>query len=174
MCLMTRDLARLGAAVRAAYSGMGLNQRQFSDACGVSRATLGRLESGSGPEPSATTLARVEKGLGWPAGTALAVADGAEPPEPGPVRQTTIPKPPAWTADPGLLDRLPEQIQAELQEGHLLGLDVIEVGPPEARARMVVVVKRDESGTAPDPEAVRAAIEDWKRRQQELRKRPDA
>lgn len=171
---MTRDWVRLGTAIRAAYQAMGLNQRQFYETAGISRSTMRRLEAGDGPEPSTATLIRVEKAVGWPIGTCLAIAEGAEPPEPGPVRQTTIPKPPAWASDPGLLDRLPEQIQAELQEGHLLGLDVIEVGPPEARARMVVVVKRDESGTAPDPEAVRAAIEDWKRRQQELRKRPDA
>lgn len=72
-----------------------------------------------------------------------------------------------------MLDRLPAQIREELAAGEVLGVDVVDLGPTEAGTRMIVVVKRDESGAEPDPEAVRAAMEDWKRRQRELRRPTD-
>lgn len=173
MCTMDRDWSQLGAAIRAAREALGLNQEQLAAAAGVSRSTVQGLERGRVPKSEApSSLPHVERALGWPAGTALAVTEGAEAPDVNAPKTVSLVRPPALS-QAAMLDRLPAQIREELAAGEVLGVDVVDLGPTEAGTRMIVVVKRDESGAEPDPEAVRAAMEDWKKRQRELRRPAD-
>lgn len=174
MCSMDRDWARLGEAVVRAYESLGLRHSEFVEVAGVSRSTLHRLERGIGAAPSDATLAKIERGLSWPTGTCLAVAEGASAPPAALPTATRIRKTPAL-ADPSVLDQLPTQISEELQQpGEVLGVDVVDLGPDGSGARMIVVVKRDASGEEPDPEVVRATLAEWQRKRRELWRQGDA
>jgi len=162
------DWGRLGAAVVTAYESLGLRHSDFAQTASVSRSTLHRLERGLGSAPSDTTLTRVELALGWPQGTAREVAAGAEAPPASiamPIRVTRSPA----LSDPSILDQLPTQISAELEQpGEVLGVDVVDLGPDGSGARMIVVVKRDASGAEPDPEVLRATLAEWQRKRRGL------
>ncbi|MFE2911306.1 helix-turn-helix domain-containing protein [Kitasatospora indigofera] len=151
-----------------AYQALGLRHSDFARAADVSLSTLHRVEQAKGGAPSAITLQRIERALGWPSGTATAVADGAEAPAPQAGGLVRIKRPAAFS-DPSVLDQLPTQIREELQRsGELLGVDVVDLGPSEAGARMIVVVARDSSGADPDPDALRATLDEWQRKRKEL------
>lgn len=171
MCLMERDWGRLGAAVVDAYERLGLGHTEFATHAGVSRSTLHRLERGNGPAPSDTTLAKVEVALGWHRGAAIEIAEGAPAPAPArsiPVRAKVAP------AD-SVMEQLPTQVRDELyRDGELLGVDVVDLGPDGSGARMIVVVKRDPKGADPDPETLRATLEEWQRKRRELWRQGDA
>jgi transcriptional regulator with XRE-family HTH domain len=169
---MTTDWGRLGQAVERAYQRLGLSHTAFADHAGVSRSTLHRLERGNGPAPSDTTLAKVELALGWPAGSARKVVEGADAPE----GATTIPLPSVRPASASsVVEQLPVQIRDELyQDGELLGVDVVDLGPDGSGARMIVVLKRDPGDAEPDPETLRATLDEWQRKRRELWRQGDA
>jgi transcriptional regulator with XRE-family HTH domain len=169
---MNRDWGRLGTAIVDAYERLGLGHTEFAGHAGVSRSTLHRLERGNGPAPSDTTLAKVELALGWPSGSAVAVAEGA----PAPASTLAMPIRAVKTPPPdSVMEQLPLQIREELyQGGELLGVDVVDVGPDDSGARMIVVMKRDSSGAALDPATLRATLEDWQRKRKELWRQGDA
>lgn len=173
VAMTNRDWGRLGAAVRSAREALGLSQEQLAAVAGVSRSTVQGLERGRVPKSEApSSLPHIERALGWPAGTALEVAEGAEAPDVNAPKNVSLARPPAMARD-GMLDRLPAQIREELQAGEVLGVDVVDLGPTSAGTRMIVVVKRDEGGPEPDPEAIREAMEAWKAKQRELRRPTD-
>jgi transcriptional regulator with XRE-family HTH domain len=168
---MNRDWARLGEAIVRAYESLGLRQKEFAELAGVSPSTLYRLEKGSGPAPSDSTLAKIERALSWHAGSAAAVAEGERIPAAA-LPTTARVRKPAALSDPSVLDQLPTQISEELQQpGEVLGVDVVDLGPDGSGARMIVVVKRDASGPDPTPETVRATLEEWQRKRRELWRR---
>ncbi len=157
-----------------AYERLGLRHSEFAKHAEVSRSTLHRLERGNGPEPSDKTLARVELALGWPKGSALDVADGAEAPEPVAAIPVRMGRPSPAAMDSSVLEQLPMQIREELyQDGELLGVDVVDLGPDGSGARMIVVLKRDASATDPDPETIRATLDEWQRKRKELWRQGD-
>jgi len=168
MSVMNRDWTRLGDAVVHAYESLGLRHTEFAELSGLSRSTLHRLERGIGAAPSDATVKRVERALGWPAGTVLDVADGAEAPQAS-LPTTVRVRKPAALSDPTILDQLPTQISEELQQpGEVLGVDVVDLGPDGSGARMIVVVKRDPSGPEPDPAVIKATLDEWQRKRREL------
>lgn len=64
------DWQRLGADIRKARLHIGYSNREdFSEVCNISVRVLSDLESGVRTNFSERILARVEAGLGWPAGT---------------------------------------------------------------------------------------------------------
>lgn len=152
----------------AAYLSLGYGQGDFAVAAGVSRSTTSRLENGAGgPAPSAKTLAGIERALGWPPGTCLAVADGADvPPATGP-RILTASRPTAL-GEPGMLERLPEQIRQELESGDVLGVDVIDLGPSESGARIIAIVKLDADAPPLNAAGKRALLAEWQAKRRQL------
>ena len=171
---MEKDWSRLGPAVVAAYQAIGMRHTEFARAAGVSPSTLHRLERGTGGAPSASTLSRVERTLGWPTGSARQIADGGDPPPSGSPRRVAVSRP-AALADPSVLDQLPMQNTNELQQpGEVLGVEVLDLGPDRSGTRMIVVVKRDPDAADPDPQVLRETMAAWTRKQRELRQQSDA
>ena len=77
-----KDWSALGKAVRERRESLGLRQTDVQARGGPSFATVQNVEAGR-PVRS-LTMAQMDRGLGWPTGTAAAVADGAQPPVPVP------------------------------------------------------------------------------------------
>lgn len=73
----TPDWTRLGAYVASRRTELYDTVRDFSKAIGISEKTLGRLELGR--SVSRTTLAEVERALGWAPGSCVAILAGGEP-----------------------------------------------------------------------------------------------
>ena len=75
--MATRDLARLGARVKAhrvqKYSG----RKQAADAGGITKDTWQRIEEGR-PARDGSYLG-VERALGWAVGSCVVIAEGGEP-----------------------------------------------------------------------------------------------
>lgn len=171
---MERDWARLGAAIVAAYETLGLRHSDFAQLAGVSRSTLYRLEKGDGAAPSANTLAKIDRALGWPHGTAEAITEGAEAPAPSDPREITFAKPESLS-EPSVLDQLPTQIAAGLTgPGEVVGVDVVDIGPDGSGARVYVVMTRDADASDADPEVVKATLAEWQRKRRELWRQTDA
>ena len=171
MGFMERDWSRLGVAIRDARKATGLGQRELAERARMSRSTVQYLEAGrvpTGRDPH--SLPAIERALGWPPGTALAVAEGADAPKSGEGEEIEVRHEPL--RDPSLIEKLPLQIRDELARGELLGVDVIDLGPTEAGGRMIVVVKRDGDQPA-DPEQVRELLKEWNSKQRQLRRDAD-
>jgi transcriptional regulator with XRE-family HTH domain len=168
------DWTRLGAAIVSAYESLGLSHTEFAELAGVSRSTLHRLERGLGGTPSDSTLAKVERAVGWEHGAARAVAAGGAAPSATGPRVVAFSKPEALS-EPSVLDQLPVQVREELrQSGTLLGADVVDLGPDGSGARMIIVATRDASGAELDPEVLRATLVEWQRKRRELWRQGDA
>jgi transcriptional regulator with XRE-family HTH domain len=75
---MDENRVALGRAVRDARVRLGMTQNQLSDAAGLARATVQKLERGEGVR--SVSLAKIEKTLGWAAGSSQAILDGAGAP----------------------------------------------------------------------------------------------
>lgn len=156
------------------YESLGLRHSEFAELAGISRSTLHRLERGVGAAPSDSTLGKVERALGWPRGTAIAVAKGGETPETTGPRQVVATKP-AALSEPSVLDRLPVQIREELnQSGELLGADVVDLGPDGSGARIIIVATRDAEGAGLSPEVLKATLAEWQQKRRELWRQGDA
>ncbi len=172
---MSRDWGRLGPAVTAAYLSLGYGQGEFASAAGVSRSTTSRLENWTnGPAPSPKTQAGIERVLGWPPGTCAAIADGADAPPATGARTLTVARP-AELDDPGVLDRLPEQIRDELESGgDLIGVDVIDLGPSESGAKIIAIVKRDAGAPPLDDADRRSLLAEWQAKRRQMWQQPPA
>jgi transcriptional regulator with XRE-family HTH domain len=102
------DLRRLARAVFAERDAQKASQRVMAQRADVSPLTWISVEKAKAP-PRPTTLAAVDRGLGWPEGTAAAVLGGAEPPEPGThVPQESVGSP--TSAAPNRLDEMFEEL----------------------------------------------------------------
>lgn len=68
--------------MRTERAAQGLSQRDAATRGGISTLTWSQVELAK-TKPRDFTLAGIERGLGWPPGTAAGVMAGAEPPPPG-------------------------------------------------------------------------------------------
>lgn len=73
---------RLAAAARAERLAQSATLRQVAERGGPPTITLVAVEKGE-KVPRAFTLTALDRGLGWPPGTAQGILGGAEPPPPG-------------------------------------------------------------------------------------------
>lgn len=73
---MTERLLELGRTIRDARAQLGMTQEQLAERAGISRATLQNIErDGRGRD---TTIAKLEKALGLPPGSAVKAAKGLQ------------------------------------------------------------------------------------------------
>lgn len=75
--MTTRDLDRLGEAIRTTRELLELTQDQVAERGGPSDVTLRGLENGLGKKPNGDTLRKLDIGLGWPRGAAAKILRGA-------------------------------------------------------------------------------------------------
>lgn len=154
--------------MKLAYEALGLGSGEFADMAGISRSTLLRLETGKGV-PTIKTLTGTERAIGWPMGTLRAIADGADAPEPTDTRVLTITRPPGLD-DPGVLDRLPEEIRQELEAGDIYGVDVATIGRNASGARVVTIALFDRANAT--PEELKELRDQWQEHRKLLRHPP--
>ncbi|CAM3063786.1 helix-turn-helix transcriptional regulator [Skermania piniformis] len=69
----------LGKAVKARRTRQGWTQTQVAEAGGPSHATLVKLENGNLPKLTPAVLAKLDQGLNWAPGSAVAIMSGGEP-----------------------------------------------------------------------------------------------
>lgn len=165
MCLMDRDWARLGAALRAAREDLGLGQRDVADRIGVTRNALRNIEIGmiSRVTPTVREYTRI---VGWTEGSIEAVLSGSEP-----TREAVPPDEPA-TVTVDSPEELPVRIQAALASGGPV-LDTAVINLPgedgeDSEAQMVIVVK-GRTGDA-TPEQIRRALLQWEKAEAQIRR----
>lgn len=159
---MARDWARLAAAIKAARARRGMRQVDLAEAAGVSEATVQNLESSEvGEERSRvpTSLAAVERALGWTPGSGEIVLAGGEP----------VPIEGAPTKG-ALAEGMPLRVQKELTSGKVVDTYVADLSRPGARGRFVVVWKADEADGA--GELDEEDVAEWTRIQRAMRGLP--
>ncbi|MEU2603206.1 helix-turn-helix domain-containing protein [Streptomyces albus] len=158
---MGRDWKRLADAIRAARKQKGWTQVQLADAADVSEATVQNLESGTTRRNVPTSLPKVERALGWSAGSGEAVLLGGEP---SPLKHD------ADTSSRDVPDGLPLRIVQELADGPLLDTKVLDLTPLGSDARMIVVVKGNPTASA---EQLRNDLLAWAKAQRHLQNLED-
>lgn len=72
-------LKRFGMTVRGRRLALGLTQDQVTAAGGPSDKRQTKIENGTPPAPSVTTLAKLDKALRWEPGSAAAALNGGTP-----------------------------------------------------------------------------------------------
>jgi transcriptional regulator with XRE-family HTH domain len=120
------DWGALGKAIVARRIELGWNTRdELAEASGIGARTLGDLETGRKDGYYPATLARLERGLRWPAGTVDAILSGDPPPTD---RRPLLPP-----IDPGvpLPPPLPELIRMLQPDSPV---------PAEERAQLVALI----------------------------------
>jgi DNA-binding XRE family transcriptional regulator len=75
--MTTRDLDRLAKRVKAHRMELYPSRLAAAQAAGISKDTWHRVEEGDDVRES--TYAKIDKALGWAAGSCLAIAEGGEP-----------------------------------------------------------------------------------------------
>lgn len=75
--MATRDLARLGARVKAHRLQLYSSRKAAADAGGITKDTWQRVEEGRAARE--VSYVGVERALHWAAGSCIAVAEGGEP-----------------------------------------------------------------------------------------------
>ena len=68
----------LGPAIADRRSELGMTQQELADSAGIARPTLGNIERGV-KIPRPVTMGKLDKALGWPAGTSRSHAAGEHP-----------------------------------------------------------------------------------------------
>ncbi|HBF84605.1 MAG TPA: XRE family transcriptional regulator [Streptomyces sp.] len=163
MCLMDRDWARLGAALRAAREDLGLGQKDVADRIGVTRNALRNVEIGDigRVTPTVREYARI---VGWAEGSVDAVLSGSEP-----TREAVPPDEPA-TVTVDVPEDLPLRIRAALASGPVIDTAVIDLPAEEGDdpdGQMVIVVKGGQRAT---PEQLRKALLQWEKTEAQIRR----
>lgn len=77
---MERDWKRLAVAIRQAREAANMTQIDLAERANISEGSVQNLESGNGRTRIPPTLARVERALGWAAGSGVAILQGAAEP----------------------------------------------------------------------------------------------
>lgn len=172
MRAMTRDLSklqwgRLADAIRTAREARGLTQKALADLAGVTEGSVQNLESGKPRNRMPQTLTKVERCLGWTAGSGRLILDGGSPVLDTGDDSANSPT----TSEPDRLRRkLPLRIVDELEsDDPLLDSAVIQL-PGINGARMTVVVHGNPGAT---PEQIQEALLAWRKAEQKLRRLPD-
>lgn len=166
MCLMDRDWARLGSALRAAREDLGLGQTEVADRIGVSRNALRNTEVGkiSRVTPTVREYARI---VGWTEGSIDAVLGGGEP-----TREPDTPPDEQMTVVVDTPEDLPLRIKAALaSDGPVLDTAVITLtgmDGEDSGAQMVIVVKGRTEGLT--PEQIREALLQWEKAEAQIRR----
>lgn len=168
---MTKDLtslrwAELAAAIRAAREARGLSQEALAVLASISEGTVQNLEGGKPRSRMPQSLAKVEPHIGWESGSGRTILEGGKPtltPEPSEQFSANL-------ADDKLRRKLPLRIVGELESNDpLLDSTVIQL-PGIDGARMTIVVHGKPDAT---PEEIQAALLEWRRMEQHLRRLPD-
>lgn len=159
MCGMDRDWTRVSAAIKRYRKALGITQDQLAIAAGVSRSSVQALERGRLPESGEAppSLGHIERVFGWPAGTGIAIAEGADVPEPTGELHIAAPV----DAAPGWADRLPALLREELEAGHVLDSDLIDLGSPGSGLKLVVMAVSEDDESELTPEQVQEAKRLW-------------
>lgn len=77
--MTTEDWARLGRIVKQWRDDKRLSQERISANGGPSDVVIGRIERNDEPRPRGDTLAKLDAGMGWRAGTSVAILNGGDP-----------------------------------------------------------------------------------------------
>ena len=75
----TGDWARLGKYARARREDLGLYREDIAARGGPGVSTLGKIENNRQASYAMDVLAKLDRALGWTAGSARAILDGGEP-----------------------------------------------------------------------------------------------
>ncbi len=166
MCLMDRDWARLGSALRAAREDLGLGQKEVADRIGVSRNALRNTEIGeiSRVTPTVREYARI---VGWTEASIDVVLNGGEP-----TREAAVPPDEPATAIVDTPEDLPLRIKAALADGRPV-LDTAVINLPgedgeDSEAQMVIIVKG--RGGDATPEQIQKALLQWEKTEAQIRR----
>ncbi|MEJ9078543.1 helix-turn-helix transcriptional regulator [Gordonia malaquae] len=73
------DLERLARYVKSRRQHLGLRQDEVGARGGPSTTTLTKVENATPPAPATVTLRKLDRGLGWTAGSARRLLEGGEP-----------------------------------------------------------------------------------------------
>lgn len=144
---MSRDWARLGAALKAARKEHSLRQEDAAEQLGLKRGAVANIESGSISRVT-RTLREYARVVGWTADSVEAVLDGGEP------TVATAPPPSA----PDLPGDLSSRVIQALAEGELLGSRVMHVQGPEGEVTATIVVRGE---TDMPPEDLQRELVAW-------------
>lgn len=164
MCLMDRDWARLGAALRAARQDLDLEQQQVAERIGVKRGALRNIEVGeiSRVTPTVREYARI---VGWTEASIDAVLAGGDP------TRDAVPPDESVTVLASAPEDLPLRIKAALAaDGPVLDTAVINLfqgADADDDVQMVVVVKGRKTAT---PEQIRKALLQWEKTEAQIRR----
>lgn len=153
---MSKDWARLGAAVTSARRTAGMSQQELAERIGTGRSSVQSIERGHEFAKITGTMRSVARELGWADGSIESVLAGGDP-----VPADTAPTPPSA----GTGQDLPLRIVQELSEGQLLDTTVLDLTPAGSSARMIVVVKGRPDAS---PEEIRRDLLAWRKMQRRL------
>lgn len=166
MCLMDRDWARLGSALRAAREDLGLGQTEVAERIGVSRNALRNIETGtiSRVTPTVREYTRI---VGWTDASINTVLIGGEP-----TREAAVPPDEPTTAVVDTPEELPLRIKAALAAaGPVLDTAVINLpgeDGEDSEAQMVIIVKG--RGGDATPEQIQKALLQWEKTEAQIRR----
>lgn len=162
MVSMMNDWKALGSALRQARIRTELTQTQAASRLGVSRSTVQSIERGTSGKRITPTLrayiALVESTLD----DMQDVLEGRS--------KVLLPRPDEMvteslhTASPSA--SMPMRISEELNRGHLVDTDVIPIGPVDAEAQIVIVVR---AGATLTSETRQQVVSAWRTAQKTLR-----
>lgn len=151
---MDRDWSRLGAALAHARKAKGLTQPEMGERIGVGRATIQKIEAGTPFKNVTPAIRDYAEALGWTYDSVVRVLAGGEP-------EQAAPPAPDGTSPRGLSPA----VELELRSGKTLDSTVMHIGPENADARVIVVLKGDVDITEAE---VAALMEDWRRKRRHL------
>lgn len=151
---------RLGAEVAKARKALKLTQPQLGELIGVSRTVIQNIEGGKPRSKIDATMRELEAALRWKRGSVEAILDGGEPVADAAQPVNVINLESSTLGGP----ELPMRIAQALAEGATLDTTIVPLSPD---AQMVVIVKGKPNA---DPARLRAALEDWERKEGYLRR----
>ncbi|MEU6990286.1 helix-turn-helix transcriptional regulator [Streptomyces sp. NPDC046465] len=151
---MDRDWSRLGAKLAHARKAVGLKQPEMGERIGVGRATIQKIEAGTPFKNITPAIRDYAEAVGWTYDSVVRVLGGGEPESVAP---------PA--ADDGSPRGLSPAVEMELRSGRTLDSTVVHIGPENADARIIVVLKGDVDITE---EEVEQLMTDWRRKRRHL------
>ncbi|MCZ1006390.1 helix-turn-helix transcriptional regulator [Streptomyces lydicus] len=165
---MERDWKRLGAALKAAREGRGLNQAAVAEDIGVKRGTMRNIENGDIARVTPTVRAYA-RAVGWDERSVDEVLAGGAPIEvsspPGSDARDAAAAESIAMAAP---EELPLRIQAALREGPLLDTAVINLPGDEGDDGQMVVIVKGRTGAT--PEQLKRALLRWEEAEVKLRR----
>lgn len=137
---MSRDWARLGAALKAAREGRQLRQEDVAAALGVTRGAIANIDGGRFARAT-RTVRDYARMVGWSDDSVESVLTGGEP-------QVTEGEGSPVGADPPPPGDLSDRVLRALAEGELIGSRVMHVQGPDGEVTATLVVRGDRGMTA--------------------------